>query len=100
MKVIRSTSITYKEPLTLKKIYLFFKKVTGCKTNLFLIKDDLFTNIESFTALVSFFLTLKKGDTFLFILEGESADVDKTIDTMSNLLNNKVDETKNGYSYA
>ncbi|MBZ5753080.1 hypothetical protein [Metabacillus rhizolycopersici] len=100
MKVIRSTSITYKEPLTLKKIYLFLKKVTDCKTNLFLIKNGLFTNIESLTALVSFFLTLKKGDTFLFILEGESADVHKTLDTISNLLNNKVDETKNGYSYA
>lgn len=100
MKVIRSTSITYKEPLTLKNKYLFFKKLTDCKTNLFLMKDGLFTNIESFTALVSFFLTLKKGDTFLFISEGESANVHKTIETVSNLLTTRVSEAKNDYSYA
>jgi hypothetical protein len=53
MKVIESKEITYKEPLSIEKIHHFFVQ---CKTNLFLVKNGLFTKAETFAAIVSFFL--------------------------------------------
>jgi hypothetical protein len=82
MKVIESKEITYKEPLSIEKIHHFFVQ---CKTNLFLVKNGLYTKAETFAAIVSFFLMLKKGDTFLLVLEGEGSDVDQFISTLSAL---------------
>jgi hypothetical protein len=82
MKVIESKEITYKEHLSIEKIHRFF---VHCKTNLFLVKNGLFTKAETFAAIVSFFLMLKKGDTFLLVLEGEGSDVNQMINSLSNL---------------
>lgn len=83
MKVIRSTSITYKEPFTIEKIYRFFKKIRSCRSNLFLSKQGLLINVKTFASLVSFFLMLKKGDSFLLIFEG--ADADQALESLSYL---------------
>lgn len=83
MKAIRSVSITYKGALTLEKICHFFKKVTHYKSNLFLNKGQVLTNCDTFSSLVSFFTTLKKGDTFLLILEGDGIHVERNMKNLS-----------------
>lgn len=81
MKVIRSKLLTYKEPINIGKIYHFFNKVSSYHSNLFLSKGNLLTNGKTFASLVSFFLMLKKGDSFLLILEGN--DADQLLDSIS-----------------
>ncbi|MBS4210246.1 HPr family phosphocarrier protein [Bacillus sp. FJAT-50079] len=74
MKVIQSKSFTYKEPINLEKVYQLFNKVKSYQSNLFLCKNGLFTKGKTLVSLVSFFLTLRKGDSFVLILEGIDAD--------------------------
>ncbi|WP_026677626.1 HPr family phosphocarrier protein [Fictibacillus gelatini] len=76
MKVIQSASFTYDQPVTLNLIYRFYKKVQSCQSNVLLCKNGLYSQGKTLTALVSFFLLLKKGDPYLLIAEGEDANKD------------------------
>ncbi|WP_062105574.1 HPr family phosphocarrier protein [Bacillus niameyensis] len=74
MKVIRSKSFTYMEPVTIEKIYQFFNKLKSCQANLFLSKKGLLINGKTLVSLVSFFLMLEKGESYMLIFEGKDAD--------------------------
>ncbi|MBS4219022.1 HPr family phosphocarrier protein [Bacillus sp. FJAT-49711] len=74
MKVIQSKTLTYKEPINLEKINEFFNKIKSYQFNLFLSKQGLLTNGKTLASLVSFFLILKQGDSFMLILEGKDAN--------------------------
>jgi len=73
-EVIRSKSFTCKEPVSIHWVYQFFKKVSSYQATLILRKNGLLTYGKTLAAIVTFFLMLKKGDSFMFILEGNDAD--------------------------
>lgn len=80
MNAIQSTTILYTETPTITQIHHFYALMTTFQTNLFISKHGTLTSIKSLSALISFFLTVKKRELVLFIFEG--IDAKKALSTL------------------
>lgn len=81
MKVIRSKMIQYTKKLELNHLFEFFEKARATQSTIILCKEGLSSDCKNFSNLLSFFLCLKEGDSYLLIAEGN--DAEQTIDRLS-----------------
>jgi phosphotransferase system HPr-like phosphotransfer protein len=74
MKQICSKKVKVTADYTVNKAIEIMQSVKRINSRLFLCKDGITLQASGLSQLVSFFLTLKEGDSFLYILEGADAE--------------------------
>lgn len=76
MKGEITKTLVYKEPISLENLCYFFEKIQSCQSSFAICKEGKKTTVEKLSSVVPFFLTMKKGDSYSLVAEGESAEQD------------------------
>jgi hypothetical protein len=74
MKQICSKKVKVTAKYTVNKALEIMQSAKNINSQLFLCKDGITVHASGVSQLVSFFLTLKEGDSFLYIFEGADAE--------------------------
>ncbi|MBY6035602.1 hypothetical protein KUV80_03020 [Fictibacillus nanhaiensis] len=74
MKQICSKKVKVTAKYTVNKALEIMQSAKNINSQLFLCKNGITVQASGLSQLVSFFLTLKEGDSFLFIFEGADAE--------------------------
>ncbi|KZE66328.1 hypothetical protein AWM68_08155 [Fictibacillus phosphorivorans] len=74
MKQICSRKVKVTAKYTVNKAIEIMQSAKKINSQLFLSKDGITVHASGLSQLVSFFLTLKEGDSFLYIVEGADAE--------------------------
>jgi phosphotransferase system HPr-like phosphotransfer protein len=74
MKQICSRKVKVTARITVDKALEIMQSAKKLKSRLFLCKDGVAVHAGGLSQLVSFFLMLKEGESFLFIFEGADAE--------------------------
>jgi phosphotransferase system HPr-like phosphotransfer protein len=74
MKQICSKKVKVTAKYTVNKALEIMQSAKKINSQLFLAKDGITVHASGLSQLVSFFLTLKEGDSFLYIVEGADAE--------------------------
>ncbi|MFC7371155.1 HPr family phosphocarrier protein [Fictibacillus iocasae] len=74
MKNISSRTYSANDRITVAKAVSLMKTAHKYKSKVFISKEGMTLPAQHLASLVSFFLTLKKGESFLVIAEGSDAD--------------------------
>jgi hypothetical protein len=74
MKQICSRKVRVRAKYTVNKALEIMQLVKDINSQLFLSKNGLTIHASGLSQLVSFFLTLKEGESFLCIVEGKDAE--------------------------
>ncbi|GGB51298.1 HPr family phosphocarrier protein [Fictibacillus barbaricus] len=74
MKQICSRKVKVTAKYTVNKAIEIMQSAKKINSQLFLCKDGITVKASGLSQLVSFFLTLKEGDSFLYIFEGSDAE--------------------------
>jgi phosphotransferase system HPr-like phosphotransfer protein len=82
MKQICSRKVKVSAKFTVNKALEIMQFVKDFNSQLFLSKNGMTIHATGLSQLVSFFLTLKEGDSFLYIVEG--ADAESAMNKMTN----------------
>ncbi|WNB93637.1 HPr family phosphocarrier protein [Bacillus sp. NEB1478] len=82
MKQICSKKVKVSAKFTVNKALEIMQFIKDFNSQLFLSKNGMTVHATGLSQLVSFFLTLKEGDSFLYIIEG--ADAESAMDKMTN----------------
>jgi hypothetical protein len=70
MKIIQSKLIQYSSKCAVSEAHRVLEKARKCQCQLFISKGSQTIEVKGLHTLVSFFLTLKQGDSYLLITEG------------------------------
>ncbi|MDR7072633.1 HPr family phosphocarrier protein [Fictibacillus barbaricus] len=82
MKQICSRKVKVSAKFTVNKALEIMQFAKDFNSQLFLSKNGMTIHATGLSQLVSFFLTLKEGDSFLYIVEG--ADAESAMNKMTN----------------